>query len=274
MFNDELDLLDIRMNLLYPFVEKFVIVESDRTHSGLPKDLVFLKNQNRFKKFSSKIMHLQYIGGEVANGTNAWGNENGQRNKILEALIIAKPSDSLLFISDADEIPKPEKLIEAKCICCRTGNPVVLNLFNCMYYFNLASDVPYKGAYLYNPEKAKDFQARFGNTLFFPTDIRWHASAVGYESDFISIDAAGWHFSTVGGIDRIREKISSYAHLEFNTEEIKSEENLIRCREAGIPYFDKFFKFQENPLRFSRRDISFLPEYVQLNQDRFRQYIL
>jgi beta-1,4-mannosyl-glycoprotein beta-1,4-N-acetylglucosaminyltransferase len=50
LFN-ELDLLELRLNILDKFVYKFVISESTRTHSGKPKELYYLKNKERFKKF-------------------------------------------------------------------------------------------------------------------------------------------------------------------------------------------------------------------------------
>ena len=86
MINDELDMLEIRLNILYPFIEKFVLVESNRTHSGKPKEINFLKHKDRFEKFMDKIIFLQYNGFELHPGSSAWGNENFQRNSILEAL--------------------------------------------------------------------------------------------------------------------------------------------------------------------------------------------
>jgi beta-1,4-mannosyl-glycoprotein beta-1,4-N-acetylglucosaminyltransferase len=275
MFNDELDLLELRLNMLSPVVEKFVIVESDKTHSGLPKPFNFLENKKRFESWLPKIIYLQYPGGGVASGINAWGNENSQRNKILDALSINKPSDGLLFISDADEIPSPEKLMESRDICLKNdGKPIVLDLFNCMYFMNFSAEVPYKGAFIHNPDKAKEFQALFGNFRHLPTDIRWHVSAVGYEKDFISIPEAGWHFSTIGDLDQIRRKISSYAHLEFNTVDTLSETHLLKCIAEGIPYFEKDYKFQPDDLRFTKQPVSFLPKYVQSNIAKYRKYIL
>jgi beta-1,4-mannosyl-glycoprotein beta-1,4-N-acetylglucosaminyltransferase len=36
------------------------------------------------------------------------------------------------------------------------------------------------------------------------------------------ISNAGWHFTNQGGVDRIRLKLESYGHQEYNTEEVKS----------------------------------------------------
>lgn len=37
VFHDELDLLDIRLNILDAYVDYFVVCEGDRTHRGKPK---------------------------------------------------------------------------------------------------------------------------------------------------------------------------------------------------------------------------------------------
>ena len=39
MLNNEIDLLDIRLNILNEFVDYFVIIESAETHSGIKKKL-------------------------------------------------------------------------------------------------------------------------------------------------------------------------------------------------------------------------------------------
>ena len=58
MFFNELDILDIRLNMLNPFVDKFVIVESTITHSGKPKRLFYNENKERYKKFNDKIIYI------------------------------------------------------------------------------------------------------------------------------------------------------------------------------------------------------------------------
>ena len=41
LFCYELDLLEIRLNLLDPYVDHFVISESKKTHSGIDKELYY-----------------------------------------------------------------------------------------------------------------------------------------------------------------------------------------------------------------------------------------
>ena len=58
MFNNELDLLEIKLEELHDFVDKFIIVESTHTHTNLPKKLYYAENQKRFEKYKDKIIHL------------------------------------------------------------------------------------------------------------------------------------------------------------------------------------------------------------------------
>ena len=56
MYFDEDLMLDIRLNTLYEKVDKFVIAEATRDHSGKEKKLNF--RYNNFSKFKNKIEYL------------------------------------------------------------------------------------------------------------------------------------------------------------------------------------------------------------------------
>ena len=279
-FNDRLYLLELRLNLLNDVVEKFVIVECDRTYTGQPKELVFAKNKHLFTRFLDKIIYIQYEfqpQDGAGLGVQAWHNEGKQRNAILDALKISQPSDGLFFISDEDEIPRPEKLLEAKALALQSQLPIAISVSNCMYYLNFASDAPYWGPYLYFPSKAKQFHDSFTNDSGLhpdsdPTTFRWHVSNV--ENDFVQVHNGGWHFSMTGGLNVMRKKLVDSTHVEFNIPEIRSDEHLLNCIREGVPYYEKLFKFKNEELRFSKRDPSFLPAYVQENINRFEEYIL
>ena len=45
IFNNEVELLELRLNILDPYVDKFVLTEGDTTFSGLPKESVYLQNK-------------------------------------------------------------------------------------------------------------------------------------------------------------------------------------------------------------------------------------
>ena len=55
MYFDEEVVLDVRLNALDKYVDYFVIVESEFTHSGDKRDLKF--NHKKFEKFKNKIIY-------------------------------------------------------------------------------------------------------------------------------------------------------------------------------------------------------------------------
>ena len=54
-FFNELDILKLRLNILNPIVDKFVIEEATVTFSGEPKELCFEKNKELFAEFLPRI---------------------------------------------------------------------------------------------------------------------------------------------------------------------------------------------------------------------------
>ena len=58
MYFDEEIVLDLRLNMLYEYIDHFVIVESTFTHRGQKRELKF--NQKKFEKFKDKIIYLVY----------------------------------------------------------------------------------------------------------------------------------------------------------------------------------------------------------------------
>ena len=59
LFGYELDLLEIRLNLLDPYVDYFVFSESKWEFSGIDKGLNYESNKDRFEKLSHKIIYNQ-----------------------------------------------------------------------------------------------------------------------------------------------------------------------------------------------------------------------
>jgi len=79
---------------------------------------------------------------------------------------------------------------------------------------------------------------------------------------------AGWHFSFIGGIKRIIEKVQNYSHQEYNNDEILDEERLLNLIKSGQDIFGRDYKYQTVPL-----DNSF-PLYIIENRERFSHLIL
>ena len=55
-FFDEEMLLDLRLNIMDKYVDKFVITEATYMHNGKPKKLIF--DINKYSKFKDKIIYI------------------------------------------------------------------------------------------------------------------------------------------------------------------------------------------------------------------------
>jgi hypothetical protein len=280
LFFNELDLLEMRMNILDDVVERFVIVESTTTHSGIPKPLHFVENDYRFQKFWPKITHIIYEGilkedAHLHATPINWNNENGQRNKALQVLQQHRPSDDLMMFCDVDEIPKPEKVLEGIEIAKKTGSPVSLSITQCMYWLNYAmiKGNGFRGPFICNPYTYEDFHfSKFNVVVNTPSGLRWHMLATGLEKDFPTVEDSGWHFSTIGGFDKIKIKLESFAHHDqFDNEYHKSIDYIVKRMIRGEHLYTQ--EYYGNA-KLEIQDLSFLPKYVQDNIGKYETYII
>ncbi len=231
-FFNELDLLEIRLELLYDTVDYFVICESKKTHSGKEKKLHYLENISNFEKYKEKIIYIDIDfpddiyqikkygepltkkeltynkiidifnseDGEWKKNPN-WCREQLQREFIKLGLLGANEND-IIMISDLDEIPDPQKI---KWLDFSTDAKYCL-LQDCHYYYinNICSTNWYGNAivsYQYTKEKSL-------------SSIRTERTT--YQKIF----NGGWHLSFMGGEERIKEKIEGYAHQEYNRKKV------------------------------------------------------
>ena len=117
MYFDEDHLLEIRLNTLYKYVNKFVIVEANLDHAGNPRQPLF--SIKKFSDFKDKIQYIlikdlpKHNNFYKKNWGPAWRRENLQRNALSKGYDDCDPND-LIMISDLDEIPNPEKIFEFK----------------------------------------------------------------------------------------------------------------------------------------------------------------
>ena len=214
-FFNELDVLHERLNYLDKYVGKFVICESNVTHTGMPKPFVFEENQERFSKFKSKIIYLKFFG---EKHDNAWVNENLQRNFILNQVNFE--IDDKIIISDVDEIPS-ENFI--KKLVSYNGNEILISIQELSFFWPnyKRSDMPYwiGGSRAFNYNRLKNL--KYLNTEYSSTYLRLlnkgnTLTKIRLTNIGLPIDMGGWHLSYMGGKKAIEKKIISFAHTELN----------------------------------------------------------
>jgi beta-1,4-mannosyl-glycoprotein beta-1,4-N-acetylglucosaminyltransferase len=277
LFFNELELLEIRMNILNDVVDYFVIVESTKTFSSKNKDLIYKKNQNLYDKFQDKIihvviddtpdnfLHINYIDcpkseGEILKnkilkyvdespGWNRaetqWGVETFQRESIIRGLINCKDEDVIL-VSDVDEIPNPLEISRL-----RESPEGVFNFNQDMYYYYL------------NVLKERNWSGSKACTWGTLKNISLNSLRQNKHTTS-TIHNGGWHFSFIGGESRVIEKLEAYAHQEYNTSYYK--ENVKNNMESNM---DPFFR---GGLQIVPIDSSY-PKYIMENLDKFESLV-
>lgn len=273
-FFNELDLLEIRLNVLKDVVDKFVLVEAGETHTGRPKPLYFKENEERFAAFRDRIVHVVVDDFSIAESAmslreKAWTIENLQRNAIVRGLSGAAPCDTIL-ISDLDEVPRPEMVRRAVGLpgITRFGMRTYNYFLNYRNYTSdqwLLATQALSYSTFCNPATYDGF--KFGEYVVEKANPLPSASIVRFLRPTRTFKDAGWHFTYMGGVEAIRNKIRSIAHTEFDTEGTTSDA-WIRARiDAGEDLFkrgDRFFA--------DKVDASF-PSCIADNQGRYSDWL-
>jgi len=215
MFFNELDLLEIRLSELAGVVDRFVLVESTRTHTNQPKPLYYHENRTRYSQFSSKIVHV--VVEDMPSGEDAWVRENHQRNCIIRGLSECSDDDTIL-VSDVDEIPRAS-------IVHPTDGITGLGLRLSYYFLNYVTKAPWTRSAILPYRLLRQMPS---------------VQAVRDTKKFARvIKDAGWHFSYLGGVEKIQQKIRAVAHQEFNKPEFSDPAHIQRAIEQGTDLFNR-----------------------------------
>jgi beta-1,4-mannosyl-glycoprotein beta-1,4-N-acetylglucosaminyltransferase len=224
MFLNELDIIEMRMNILNDYVDYFVITESDLTFSGNEKPFIFEKHSDKFEKFKDKIIYNKVI--VPKNISITWDREIFQRNSSTNILKDYAENCDLILTSDADEIPSTE-ILEYIDDWYDENQLFHLQQKMFVYYLNNYSNDHWFGtracSYGYLKNKTID-------------DIRQHTED---EDKLIGsiITNAGWHFTYLGGEDQIKIKINSFSHQEHNTEYVRH--NIKKSIDLNVDVFGR-----------------------------------
>ncbi len=288
MYFDEDLILDLRLNILNPFIDYFVIVESTFNHKGEKRKLKF--DINKYKKFENKIIYLIFDKepsgiekvfdtdneGEVSRKLilNAASRENGQRNFISKGLERANEKD-LILISDVDEIPNLEK------INWNTLKDQIVLFKQDMFYYKLNLRLPdliWSGSkacrkkYLKSPQWLRNVKDK--KYSFFRLDTLFS------EKKYINIkfiNNGGWHFSNIKTAAEIEYKLKSYLHhREFDLNPISESEieDIIKNKQAIYDLkVDKKINKIGSGNKLIEQPLNKLPTYILENIDKYKDWI-
>ena len=258
-FFNELDILEIRLNVLYETVDYFVITEADKTHTGKAKEYLFEQNKERFSKFLDKIIYIKVDdlpdleSSKTSSDGNKWLYENYQRDAIMRGLENCKPDD-IVIISDCDEIPNPEAVKKYRKGICSLRQLRFGFSYNSLYitipFCKSAKICRFKD--LINPKKSikeKDKKYCLYSKYGLPTYLRFVKGK--------KLKNGGWHFSYIGNVEE----------QQVNTINNNTDSALLR-------------KIQNNEDILERGDIfanlvisDIFPDYFVSNAGKYTEYI-
>ena len=247
-FFNELDILKLRMHILAPYVDKFVLEESTVTFSGEPKEMTFARHRDMFAEFEDKIIYVA-VDNSPMSGVTTHERDKFQKNQLIRGMTDCKPDDIVIF-SDVDEIPNPKVLTE---IVQNFDAAKIYHLAQRMFYCflnmeeisgNLLSITgEFKGV-----ERKQWLGTKICSFANLPEEgIVFLREVSPDDPRSVRVADGGWHFGYMGGYGerdvakRIGDKVKAAAHQEYNTSRYLSEAvDRLLC---GEDIFDRNAKF-------------------------------
>lgn len=271
-FFNELDMLKIRLNIMNPVVDRFLIFEATETFSGMKKPLYYEENKEMFAEFHDKIIHVVV---DYTPEGDTHVRDTYQKNQGTKGLVDCKDDDIIIF-SDLDEIPNPEVVREIASnmqqdkiyhfaqrlfYCYLNMEEVSGNLLSNAGDFEGIEKKQWIGTKMLSYKLLKEKDIGFGD-LRYP---KW--KEIG-----IRVDNGGWHFGYMGGhgekdlSKRVKEKVISAAHQEYNSKRVLSQ--VADQIKDGKDIFGRDAKFVKCKI-----DESF-PQYIREHQQELSFLIL
>lgn len=251
-FNGETAILKLHLSILSPYVDKFIIVEANKTFSGNDKPLYFFREQRYFKEWWKKIDYYvvndwddsdlweQAINSPNTQGAKHWRREFYIKESIHKALKQSKvQDDDLLLIGDVDEIVDPLAFHESE-------EPIKARLRVYAYWLNNRSSEQFWGTLI----------ARYGDVKDKCLNHMRSDASLYSKGDYL-----GWHFTSMGGLEEVRRKLNdSYTTESYNTFEV--QQLLPERLKTGKDYLGRDFQFT--------KDESEWPQYLKEHKEKFK----
>jgi len=288
MFFDEEMLLDLRLNVMHKYVDKFIITEATYMHSGKQKKLIF--DINKYSKFKDKIIYKvinrEPENIEILHGTedektkgeklinNSSKREHYQRDEAQKFLSEANPDD-IVLINDIDEIPNLQKInfkkIDKKLIFFK--QKMFFYKFNLMHKkINWIGSRACKKKHLISPQWLRDTKEK----KYAPWRLDIMFSKKKYNSVHI-VDDGGWHFTNIKSPENIEKKFLNFLHHQdfeqsgLNLEDIKQmvkQKKVIYDHSAD----QKDYKWKGNET-LKKVSLSEMPDYLSKNSEKYKNWL-
>ena len=288
MFFDEDMLLDLRLNIMDKYVDKFVITEATYTHSGRPKKLIF--DINKFSKFKDKIIYnvvdKQPTNIEEINNSddinskgrklihNSIKRENYQRDEANKFLKDAQ-SEDIVIINDVDEIPNLEKINFNNI-----NNKIIIFKQKIFYYkFNLLyENLTWHGSRACKKKFFKSPQwLRNAKYKKYPL---WRLDIILSNKKYNNIryvEDGGWHFTNIKTPENLEKKFLNFLHhqdFEASGLKLKNIKEMVENKKIiyDLNVDQKDYKWKGTK-SLNKVPLSFMPNYLSSNYEKYSNWL-
>jgi beta-1,4-mannosyl-glycoprotein beta-1,4-N-acetylglucosaminyltransferase len=288
MFFDEEMLLDLRLNVMDKYVNKFVITEATYMHSGKPKKLVF--DINKFSKFKNKIIYhvvdnmppnIEPIYDNDSYSVraeklinNSVKRENYQREMAQKFLDDLEPDD-IILINDVDEIPNLKNLDLEKI----NKELIIFKQKSYSYKFNLL----YEKLCWYGSRACKK------RNFVSPQWLRntkhkkypfWRLDTIFSRKKYSNIhyvEDGGWHFTNIKTPEEIEKKYLNFLHhqdFEYSGLKLKDVKEMVSKKKILYDHSadQRDFKWKGSTT-LKKTDLSEMPEYLSKNYKKYVNWL-
>jgi len=263
LFFDEFDLLEIKLATEYDHVDKFVIIESDHTFTGIYKGYNLPGQIARYAQWWDKVTYVQ-IGKSPMN--DAWSTEHWNREHFYHQWGDLTNED-IVISADLDEIVRPETfkfMRETDYQNYQIGTPYFSYKFNNMmvdkgttlqwspWHRMVAS----RGIFVKTEGMRNFWPGRYPNQHLPRVKTAW-------------LHHGGWHFSNVMDNNRLIKKTQSFSHTDWNVPSVLSNIDIDLLVKQGSAHWPS-----ETEIKFARVKLDdYFPKYIVDNREKFKEYI-
>ena len=288
LYYDEDLILDARLNILDPYIDKFIICEALFSHSGRKKELNF--DINKFPRFKDKIIYIvqetepkDIIYKENSKKTedpsnwraNAVKRIAHQRNKLLEEVNKHADENDYILYSDNDEIPN----LDLHNI--RNEKSKIIIFEQDLYYYksNLLCDrIKWYGTRAIKKKNLIDFewlrQIKPKKYSFYRVDTLIK------KDKYINLRIlknGGWHFTRVISPEEIHKKELDAEHHDEYRASNKNPERIKDLIKRRMIDHDHLADSRENKYgkEFALKQLTLdkMPLYIKDNRDKYKEFL-
>jgi beta-1,4-mannosyl-glycoprotein beta-1,4-N-acetylglucosaminyltransferase len=218
---NEVELLELRYHLLKDSVDYFVIADANRTHTGEPKPFTL---KETIKKLGLSLEKIKVL--EVSLPSKEEEPDDNVRGAIQKNAMAEYISwNTVAFVGDADEILNPKYIKYYETIVRNNPNSILrvpmsflvgrADLVDCD---ETGKSRLWANCYMcmgHHKEKYSLDEIR----MSYQNNTRHIVYKDIFAIDNGIIEDAGWHFTWMGGSDRIKTKFKSFQHFNHNIQD-------------------------------------------------------